>query len=358
MPTQSYQLPDLFALGDIESKAVLKAANAAHQKLGELKGLVHTMPNPAILLGTLPLQEAKESSAIENIVTTQDDVYQSHFPTRHFSSHAAKEVHSYAQAMDYGFREVSAQQLITCNTICKIQQILENNNAGFRQQMGTALKNENSGEIIYMPPQQYEEIVWQMGLLERFINDSDSVDYDPLVKMALIHHQFESIHPFYDGNGRTGRIINILYLIQNRLIDSPVLYLSRYINQHRSDYYRLLQTTRDSGRWEGWLLFMLHGVAETAQQTLTLVAQIKSLLQSHKQQIKRELPKIYSHELLNNLYQYPYTKIEFIVADCGIHRNTATKYLDSLHQAGIVKKIKIGREYFYINRRLFDLLAQ
>ena len=200
--------------------------------------------------------------------------------------------------------------------------------------------------------------MWKLVLLERFINDSDSVDYDPLVKMALIHHQFESIHPFYDGNGRTGRIINILYLIQNRLIDSPVLYLSRYINQHRSDYYRLLQATRDSGRWEEWLLFMLHGIAETAQQTLTLVAQIKSLLQSHKQQIKRELPKIYSHELLNNLYQYPYTKIEFIVADCGIHRNTATKYLDSLHQAGIVKKIKIGREYFYINRRLFDLLAQ
>lgn len=358
MTTSDYHLPDLFDLGDIESKAVLKAANAAHQALGELKGLVHTMPNPDILLGTLPLQEAKESSAIENIITTQDDVYQSHFPTQHFSDHAAKEVHSYAQAMDYGFREVSAQELITCNTICKIQQILENNSAGFRRQTGTALKNQSTGEVVYMPPQEHGEIVRQMALLERFINDSAAVDYDPLVKMALIHHQFESIHPFYDGNGRTGRIVNILYLIQNRLLDSPVLYLSRYINRRRNDYYRLLQDTRRTGCWEDWLLFMLHGTAETARQTLAVVAQIKTLLQTHKQRIKRELPKIYSHELLNNLHQYPYTKIEFVVADCGVHRNTAAKYLDSLHQAGIVEKVKIGREYFYINRPLFDLLSQ
>lgn len=195
-----------------------------------------------------------------------------------------------------------------------------------------------------------------MSDLEKFINDSNEIDYDPLVKMALIHHQFESIHPFYDGNGRTGRIINILYLIQQDLLDTPILYLSRYINRNKSNYYRLLQEVRQTQDWQEWIIFILNGVAQTAKQTVELITKIKHLMQHHKQKIRGELPKIYSHELINNLYKHPYTKIDFVAEDCQVHRNTAGKRLDELVQLGILEKVKIGKENFYINIELYKLL--
>ncbi|MDU8924947.1 Fic/DOC family N-terminal domain-containing protein [Pasteurellaceae bacterium LIM206] len=355
---KQYHLPDLFKLGEIETKAVFKACSLAHQALGELKGIVNTMPNQGILLGTLPLQEAKDSSEIENIITTQDDVYSSNYQTQQFSSLAAKEVHRYAHAMQYGFNEINKNQLITITTIKSVQQILENNNAGFRRQAGTQLINQHTGKSIYTPPQDPEEIVRQMAALERFINASEMIDYDPLVKMALIHHQFESIHPFYDGNGRTGRIINILYLVLQGLLDTPILYLSRYINQHKAEYYRLLQSVGNERHWENWLLFMLSGIEQTAKQTICLITEIKALMQKHKQTIKTHLPKLYSHELINNLYKYPYTKVEFVAQDCEIHRNTALRRLTELEQIGIIKRVKLGRETFYVNAELFALLAK
>lgn len=354
----SYQIPDLFNLDDLENKAILKASNLAHQALGELKGVVQTMPNQNILLGTLPLQEAKESSEIENIITTQDDLYQSNFATQQFSSVAAKEVHHYAQAMSLGFNLVRTTGLITLNMIKEIQAKLEGNNAGFRKQTGTGLVNQATGEVVYMPPQSSDLIEKYMSDLEKFINASEQIDYDPLVKMALIHHQFESIHPFYDGNGRTGRIINILYLIQQNLLDTPILYLSRYINRNKGNYYRLLQEVRETQNWQEWIIFILNGVAETAKQTVDLVVKIKQLMQQHKQKIRSELPKIYSHELINNLYKHPYTKIEFVAEDCQIHRNTAGKRLDELVQLGILEKVKIGKENFYINIELYKLLME
>lgn len=354
----NYVIPDLFALGDLESKSVFKACSHAHRALGELKGVVHTMPNPNILLGTLPLQEAKESSEIENIVTTQDDLYQSNYATQQFASGAAKEVHHYVQAMSLGFHEVQKSGLITLNLIKEIQRELEGNNAGFRKQAGTGLVNQATQEVVYMPPQTYDEIENLMAGLERFINDSEQVDYDPLVKMALIHHQFESIHPFYDGNGRTGRIINILYLIQQGLLDTPVLYLSRYINRNKAEYYQLLQAVRETQQWEPWLVFMLNGIAETAVQSVKLINEIKLLMMKQKQMIRENLPKVYSHELLNNLFKYPYTKIEFVIEDCQIHRNTAVKRLEELVDLGVLAKTKIGKENFYINVELFHLLMQ
>lgn len=354
----NYLIPDLFALGDLETKSVFKACNHAHRALGELKGVVHTMPNPNILLGTLPLQEAKESSEIENIVTTQDDLYQSHYATQQFASSAAKEVHHYVQAMSLGFHEVKKSGLITLNLMKEIQRELEGNNAGFRKQAGTGLVNQATQEVVYMPPQTYDEIENLMAGLERFINDSEQIDYDPLVKMALIHHQFESIHPFYDGNGRTGRIINILYLIQQGLLDTPVLYLSRYINRNKGEYYQLLQAVRETGQWEAWLIFILNGIAQTAIQSVKLINEIKSLMMKQKQMIREHLPKVYSHELLNNLFKYPYTKIDFVIEDCQIHRNTAVKRLEELVDLGILKKTKIGKENFYINVELFHLLMQ
>lgn len=354
----NYVIPDLFALGDLESKSVFKACTHAHRALGELKGVVHTMPNPNILLGTLPLQEAKESSEIENIVTTQDDLYQSNYATQQFASGAAKEVHHYVQAMNLGFHEVQKSGLITLNLIKEIQRELEGNNAGFRKQAGTGLVNQATQEVVYMPPQTYDEIENLMSGLERFINDSEQMDYDPLVKMALIHHQFESIHPFYDGNGRTGRIINILYLIQQGLLDTPVLYLSRYINRNKGEYYQLLQAVRETQQWEPWLIFMLNGIAETAIQSVKLINEIKALMMKQKQMIRENLPKVYSHELLNNLFKYPYTKIDFVMEDCQIHRNTAVKRLEELVALGVLAKTKIGKENFYINVELFHLLMQ
>ena len=354
----NYQIPDLFALGEIESKAVLKACSAAHQALGELKGVVHTMPNQNILLGTLPLQEAKESSEIENIITTQDDLYQSNINTHQFTTVAAKEVHYYAQAMSLGFDSVRSDKLITLNLIKEIQTALEGNNAGFRKQQGTGLVNQTTKEIVYMPPQNPADIEKYMSDLERFINDSAQLDYDPLVKMALIHHQFESIHPFYDGNGRTGRILNILYLIQQDLLDTPILYLSRYINRNKTKYYQLLQSVRNSQNWEAWLVFMLNGITETSKRTVTLINGIKVLMQNHKQLIRNHLPQIYSHELINNLYKHPYTKIDFVVRDCQIHRNTARTRLEALVKIGILKKEKIGKENFYINVALYELLME
>jgi Fic family protein len=350
-------LTSLFDLGEIETKPVLKAAAKAHQRLGELKGVAATMPNQYILLGTLPLQEAKDSSEIENIITTQDDLYRSDYATKRFVSQASKEVHSYAQALQEGFKMVEKTGMITNNTIKNIQKILEGNDAGFRQQAGTALKNDLTGEVIYTPPQNPREIIALMDDLEKFINNDDKPDYDPLVKMAIIHHQFESIHPFYDGNGRTGRILNILYLVHQGLLGSPILYLSRYINQNKGQYYHLLQTVRDQNNWEAWILFILNGVEETAQQTTLLVNEIKTLMAQYKNAVKNNLPKIYSHDLLNNLFKHPYTKIDFVVQDLQVHRNTAHKYLDQLVELKLISKHKIGNENYYLNDALCDLLG-
>ena len=348
-------------LGDIESKAVLKATAKAHQALGELKGLAVTMPNQYLLLATLSLQEAKESSEIENIITTQDDLYRSNYQSQQFLSTSAKEVHSYAKALETGFNTITQTGLLTNNTIIDIQQIIENNNAGFRTQGGTQLINQQNAQVVYTPPQTGGHIIELMGDLENFINNDELSDYDDLVKMALIHHQFESIHPFYDGNGRTGRILNILYLSKQNLLGAPILYLSRYLNRNKAQYYQLLQGVRDNTaeeqRWEPWLLFMLKALQVTSQDTLKTIKGLIALMQSTKQTIKAKLPKIYSHELINNLFTHPYTKVEFITKDLNIHRNTASKYLNQLVDIGVLTKHKLGKDNYYLNNELYALLS-
>jgi Fic family protein len=353
METSLRRLPDI---GDIETRPVLKKLARAHQALAELKGVAASMPNQSILLNTLGLQEAKDSSEIENIITTHDDLYRSNSRTRFFTTLAAKEVHNYATALREGFERVKQTGLLTTNDILQIQSTIEENRAGFRKLPGTALKNDQTGETVYTPPQHPDQIIALMDNLERFINDPDFCDWDPLTKMAVMHHQFESIHPFYDGNGRTGRVINILYLVQQDLLGSPILYLSRYINQHKLSYYNLLQTVRETHDWEAWVLFMLNGVEQIARQTVALIHDIKQLMQSHKETIRRELPKVYSQDLLNNMFSHPYTKIEFVMEALQIHRNTATKYLDELARIGLLQKYKISKENFYLNQALFALL--
>ncbi|MDO9212855.1 MAG: Fic family protein [Methylococcales bacterium] len=342
---------------DIETKAVLKKLSKANTALAELKGVAASIPNESILINTLALQEAKDSSAIENIITTHDDIYRSDSITQDFASIAAKEVHSYAAALRYGFEQVRTQGLLTNSHILHIQATIEENSAGFRKLSGTALKNDATGEVVYTPPQHPDEIIALMTNLERFINDDELCDWDALTKMAVIHHQFESIHPFYDGNGRTGRIINILYLVKQDLLKIPILYLSRYINQHKADYYHLLQATRDTDDWQPWLLFMLDGIEQTARATIVLVGSIKTMMIAFKQKMRDELPKIYSQDLLNNLFRHPYTKIDFIMSELGVSRITATRYLDELIRIELLVKRKIGRENYYINTALYELLS-
>jgi Fic family protein len=342
---------------DLETKSILKQLPTAHAALAELKGVLQSIPNQIILLNAVSIQEAKDSSSIENIITTHDDLYKANLDFEVSISLNVKEVQNYVAAMKRGFELVESQGLITNQTLLKIQETLEGNNAGFRKLPGTALKNAQTGEVIYLPPQDPAEIQELMTNLEQFINDPELSDYDPLVKMAIIHYQFESIHPFYDGNGRKGRILNILYLILTGLQKLPILYLSNHIIQHKSDYYRLLQGVREKGDWESWISYMIRGVEHTAKETIQLIEALKVLMAEMKNQLQNNY-KFYSQELLNNLFAHPYTKIEFLVRDLGVSRITAANYLNQLASDGVLRKERLGTGNYYVNERLFELLRK
>ena len=335
----------------LETPAVLRALVPAHRYLAELKGLARSIPNEGLLISTLSLQEAQSSSEIENIITTQDALYKYQIQPQH-ADPISKEVAHYAQGLEIGFRQVRESGLLTLNTILEVQAELEGNAAGFRKTPGTVLKNEQSGAVVYEPPSPLQ-VGELMAELEQFIHAESPLD--PLVKMALIHHQFETIHPFYDGNGRTGRIVNILYLVKEQLLDTPILYLSRYISQTKAEYYAGLQQVRDTNGWEEWLVCMLRGVAATARHTSGLVQSIGVLLQQHKQRIRKDY-RFYSQDLINNIFRHPYTKVAFLEQDLGVSRATATRYLDTLAKDGILDKQRLGRENYYINHELVALL--
>lgn len=355
----TYRLPTLPPPGELETRAVLRALADAHRRLAELKGRAASIPNQSILIDSLALQEAKASSEIENIVTTQDELFQASLFMEGPGSPAAKEVANYRDALKCGFDSLRQNQgLLTNNAIIEMFRVLKRTTEGFRAAPGTALKNESTGTLVYVPPQSGEEIRAHMTALERFINDDAASNLDPLVKMALIHHQFESIHPFSDGNGRIGRIINVLYLARVGLLEIPILYLSRYVTTHKADYYRLLQAVRDDGAWEPWLLYMLRAVSETSIQTLELIEGMRSLMADYKRRL-REHPSVrYSQDLLNNLFRHPYTRIEFVQADLGVTRQTAAKYLDQLAETGFVEKHQQGRNNYYINTPLIELFLR
>lgn len=342
---------------DLETKTVLKKLTSAHRSLAELKGIAQSIPRQDILINMLAFQEAKDSSEVENIVTTHDELFKSSLELENYISPETKEVQNYVSALKRGFQIVKEKQLLTINAIIEIQGVLEKNNAGLRKLPGTNLKNQKTGEIIYEPPQDSIEIVELMKNLERFINDSEMSDYDPIVKMAIIHFQFESIHPFYDGNGRTGRIINILYLVLNDLLDLPILYLSNYIIKHKNDYYRLLQEVRDKNNWEEWILYMIEAVEKTAKETIILISKIRNLMINLKYNL-RDNYKFYSQELLNHLFKQPYTKIEFLMKDLNISRITASSYLNHLSEGKILTKHKIGKTNYYVNTDLIQMLTR
>ncbi len=340
---------------EVETKKVLKKAAEAHAALGELKGICRIIPNQVILLETLPIREAKESSEIENFITSHEELYK----VNHFSEDSSemKEVRNYHTALKSGYWEVRLGGILSTNIIKKIQEQLELNTAGFRKLPGTTLTNEQTKEVIYMPPQDYETIVCLMSNLEKFINDNED-EIDPLVKMALIHFQFEKIHPFYNGNGRTGRIINILYLVLRGLLGFPVLYLSRYFIQNKGDYYRFFQEGYEADRIEAWILFILEGIKQTSFKTIILIRDIYNLIENYKYIIKEKLPKLYSRELVENLFKHPFTKIEFLQTDLECSRNTAINYLKKLTDNGFLVRHKIGKGTYYVNKPLFELLSK
>lgn len=357
----SYEIPLLPLPYDLETKAVLRQANKANRKLAELKGVAQTIPNERILISSLTLQEAKDSSAVENIVTTQDDLYRAVLDAGFTLIGAAtKEVLFYREAINEGFKLVRNKNILTLNDIKRIQEVLEQNSAGFRTTPGTQLKRSSDGAVIYTPPQDGQLIVELMSNLEQFINDDELCPIDPLVKMAIIHHQFESIHPFYDGNGRTGRIVNILYLVTSGLLDLPILYLSRYITHNKAEYYERIQAIRNatgdnSAQWEEWILYMLRGVEQTAEETITLVKNIGNLMTKYKNIIRPAFGRKYSHELLNGLFYHPYTKIGHLESNMQVSRQTAAKYLDKLASLGLLQKERMGKENYYINTQLMEL---
>ena len=354
MTNEIFILPPLPPQAQIETIAILKQLSQSHRYLAELKGTSKTIPNERILINTLTLQEAKDSSEIENIITTHDDLYKENIVID-TKKPASKELYNYAQGLKLGFEIVRKERLLLNKHILTVQKELLANNAGFRTQAGTKLVN-SQGQTVYTPPQNATEVLDLMSNLEKFINDNDFSNLDPLIKMAIIHYQFESIHPFYDGNGRTGRIINILYLVLQELLDIPILYLSRYITQNKAEYYQVLQDVRTKEDWEHLVLYFLKGIEVTAKETIILITNISNLMQQYKTDIQEKLPKIYSQDLINILFKNPYTKIEFLEKELKVSRQTASIYLDKISELGLVEKTKMGKSNYYLNTGLIKVL--
>jgi Fic family protein len=340
----------------IETVKVLRQLVKSSIALAELKGLAGTLPNPDILLNAVILREARASSEIENVITTQDKLYQALSAKGNQSDPATKEVLRYREAALFGFKFIKQKGFLSTNAIISIQKILEENNAGIRKLPGTALRNASTNKVIYTPPDDYDSILRLMKNFEDYLNQPD--DISPLLKMAVQHYQFESIHPFYDGNGRTGRIINILHIILHGLLESPILYLSDYIIKNKTDYYRLLQEVRTKDSWEGWMLYMLKGVEETALITTVQIKAIQKLFTQTQEKVKKDAPKSYDKELIEVLFEHPYCKTEILTTRLNISRITATKYLKQLQKMGIIKPKKVWKETLYVNTKLFDLLKK
>ncbi len=338
----------------VETLEILRQLSKSSNSLGELKGIAKTIPNQAMLINAVALQEAKDSSEIENIITTQDELYKALTTNGKYTSEI-KEVINYRKAIFLGHEIIQKQGFLRLKDIEKLQKTIIENNAGVRNMPGTVLKNDKTGEIVYTPPQEKDEI---LDLLSNFLDhfNLSQNDLSPLINLAILHYQFESIHPFYDGNGRTGRILNILYLIINELLDIPILYLSSYINENKSEYYRLLNTVNTSDEWEEWILYILKAIEETSNKTIIKINSIKELLDDTIKIAQENASKIYRKELIELLFERPYSKIDFVVHRLGVERKASSRYLKKLEEIGILKSQKIGRETIYINLKLIDIL--
>lgn len=335
----------------IETRSVLKSCIAARVALAELKVAGELLPDQGLLINILPILEAKDSSRIENIVTTSDRLFQ-YADREEYADPDTKEALRYRTALNEGFQHLSTYP-ICINTAIEVCTTLRGITTDIRKTPGTVLRTGN-GQIVYSPPEGEQVIRDLLSNWEKFMHADD--DIDPLVKMAVSHYQFECIHPFPDGNGRTGRILNILYLIERGLLTAPILYLSQYILEHRTNYYTLLRAVTEEGKWEEWVLFILDAIFHTAQRTTKKIAVIRELISETTDYLRNSLPKIYTHELVQALFHQPYCRIENLVNAGIAKRQTASQYLKMLVEIGVLEEISAGREKLYVNTRLLQEL--
>lgn len=350
------ELPLLPPKKEIESTIILKKTIAASRALSELKGAITNLPNPILFIDTVHLQEAQASSAIENIITTQDELFRASIAEKKNENPSTKEVLHYKNALWYGIDQIEKRPILSTNLFIALVQIIKENQAGIRNAPGTQLKNPVSDKVIYTPPEGEEIIRAKLKNLEDFIHAEDTLD--PLVKMAIIHYQFEAIHPFFDGNGRTGRIILLLYLKMTRLLELPALYLSQYIIEHKDKYYRNLRKVTEDGNWEDWILYMLDMIEQTALNGRKQIAKIEKLMTDMGQNMQQQLPKIYSKDLMEIVFRLPYTKRNHLEKAGLGNLKTVGNYLKELENHGFLKSEQVGKEKLYLNFRLLEILKE
>lgn len=338
---------------DIETKRILRKTISAGRALAHLNGTLLNLPNPTLFLDTIYLQEAKASSEVENIITTNDELYKSFIADRKIESSATKEVLNYKEALWLGLEELKTKPFITTNLCVKIVQCIKQNNASIRKTQGTTLSNVQ-GEVIYTPPSGEKIIRDKLANLEKFINEDETID--PLIKMAILHYQFEAIHPFSDGNGRTGRVLLLLYLKLSGLLDTPAIYLSEYIMKNKVEYYRCLRDVTEKNKWEDYIFYMLDMIEETSNKGLKRLNKITTVMEKTASEIKRKLPKVYSKELINILFRLPYTKRQHLIKEKIGNLKTVGNYLIELEKNGFLKSEKVGKEKLYLNQILLKIL--
>jgi Fic family protein len=346
-------LPLLPPKADTETKQILRKTISAGRALAQLNGTLLNLPNPTLFLDTIYLQEAKASSEVENIITSNDELYKSLVADRKIESSATKEVLSYKEALWLGLEELKTKPFITTNLCVKIVQCIKQNNASIRNTPGTTLSN-TQGEVIYTPPSGEQIIREKLANLEKFINEDETID--PLIKMAILHYQFEAIHPFSDGNGRTGRILLLLYLKLSGLLDTPAIYLSEYIIKNKIEYYRCLRDVTEKNEWEDYILYMLDMIEETANKGLKRLNKITVAMEEAATEIKKKLPKVYSKDLIEILFRLPYTKRQHLIDENIGNLKTVGNYLIALEENGFLKSEKVGKEKLYLNQKLLGIL--
>jgi len=347
-------LPLLPPSKEIESAAILKKTITSSRALSELKGAITNLPNPTLFIDTINLQEARASSAIENIITTQDELFKASIADKRNENTSTKEVIHYKDALWYGVEQLNTRPILTTNLFIKIVQIIKENTSGIRNAPGTQLKNPATDTIIYTPPEGENIIREKLKNLEDFIHANNTID--PLIKMAIIHYQFEAIHPFFDGNGRTGRIILLLYLKLTNLLDLPALYLSSYIIKHKDEYYTNLRKVTEEGNWQDWIIYMLDMIEQTASKGRQQIADIEMLMNKMGEEIQQKLPRIYSKDLMEQLFRLPYTKRNQLEKAGLGNLKTVGNYLISMEKAGFLKSEQVGKEKLYLNFRLLEIL--
>jgi len=356
-PIEPYNdLPELPPKIDLENVRVLKKTISASRALSELKGAITNLPNPALFIDTINLQEAQASSAIENIMTTQDELFKSSIADKQINNPAIKEVLHYKEALWHGYEQLKKRPILSTNLFIDLVRIIKKNNAGIRNAPGTQLKNPSTGKVIYTPPEGEGIIRDKLKNLEKFIHNKDGID--PLIKMAIIHYQFEAIHPFFDGNGRTGRLMILFYLKLSGLLDLPALYFSKYIIANKNNYYANLRKVTEKNNWVDWILYMLDMIEQTASSDRKRISEIEALMNSMGSEIQTVLPKIYSKDLFEVLFKLPYMKRRYLEQAGLGNKKTVGNYLKQLREKGFLKSEQVGKEKLYLNHRLLECLKK